>query len=158
MNIKDELPVIQVITERIQTEHDGVKLKTYNKGRFLGKGGFAKVYELGCIETGEIFAGKFIPKELISSNVSNPVLFAKNPTPDERKKLEPKKAFEVKQFGVGEKVSIDYKVGDTVKHIKFGVGQVNSIIEGGRDFEVTVEFETAGTKKMFSAFANLKKL
>jgi len=99
-----------------------------------------------------------IPKELISSNVSNPVLFAKNPTPDERKKLEPKKAFEVKQFGVGEKVSIDYKVGDTVKHIKFGVGQVNSIIEGGRDFEVTVEFETAGTKKMFSAFANLKKL
>lgn len=99
-----------------------------------------------------------IPKELISSNVSNPKVFAKNPTPEERKKLEPKKAFEIKQFAVGEKVTIDYKVGDTVKHIKFGLGKVKSIIEGGRDFEVTVDFETAGTKKMFSAFANLKKI
>lgn len=32
------------------------------------------------------------------------------------------------------------------------------IAEGGRDFEVTVDFEKAGTKKMFASFAKLKKI
>ena len=45
-----------------------------------------------------------------------------------------------------------------VKHIKFGVGKVMDIAEGGRDFEVTVDFEKAGTKKMFASFAKLKKI
>lgn len=51
----------------------------------------------------------------------------------------------------------DYDVGDTVSHIKFGTGIVKSIVEGGRDFEVTVEFENFGVKKMFASFAKLKK-
>lgn len=54
--------------------------------------------------------------------------------------------------------SLDYGVGDRVAHVKFGQGTVKNIIEGGRDFEVTVEFDTAGTKKMFASFAKLKKL
>ena len=54
--------------------------------------------------------------------------------------------------------SLDYAVGDTVKHIKFGTGIVKEIKAGGRDFEVTVDFETAGTKKMFAAFAKLTKI
>ena len=36
-------------------------------------------------------------------------------------------------------------------------GIVKNIVEGGRDYEVTVEFEKAGVKKMFAAFAKLKK-
>lgn len=52
---------------------------------------------------------------------------------------------------------IDYSVGDTVSHIKFGHGVVTSIEKGSRDYEVTVEFETAGKKKMLAGFANLKK-
>ena len=48
-------------------------------------------------------------------------------------------------------------MGDTVKHIKFGVGIVEKIVEGGKDYEVTVNFEKAGVKKMFAAFAKLKK-
>ena len=42
--------------------------------------------------------------------------------------------------------------------MKFGEGIVTSIVEGGRDYEVTVEFDTAGTKKMFAVFAKLQKI
>lgn len=56
------------------------------------------------------------------------------------------------------KGSLDYDVGDRVVHMRFGDGTVTGIIEGGRDFEVTVDFDTAGTKKMFAAFAKLKKI
>lgn len=54
--------------------------------------------------------------------------------------------------------SLDYQVGDRVRHMKFGEGEVRQILAGGRDFEVTVEFDTVGTKKMFASFAKLKKL
>lgn len=53
---------------------------------------------------------------------------------------------------------LEYSVGDRVSHIKFGVGEVVSIVDGGRDFEVTVDFEKYGVKKMFAAFAKLKKV
>ena len=53
---------------------------------------------------------------------------------------------------------LDYSEGDKVKHIKFGVGTVLSIVDGGRDYEVTVDFERAGVKKMFAAFAKLQKV
>lgn len=53
--------------------------------------------------------------------------------------------------------SLDYQVGDQVKHMKFGKGTVLNIQNGGRDYEVTVDFELAGVKKMFASFAKLKK-
>ena len=53
---------------------------------------------------------------------------------------------------------LEYNVGDRVSHIKFGVGEVISIVDGGRDFEVAVNFEKYGIKKMFAAFAKLKKV
>lgn len=68
------------------------------------------------------------------------------------------KAFSPKQFTVTKADSLDYQVGDTVKHVKFGVGMVISITEGGRDYEVTVDFDRVGTKKMFASFAKLKKM
>ena len=49
-------------------------------------------------------------------------------------------------------------MGDRVSHMKFGEGTVKAIVPGGRDFEVTVDFDAAGTKKMFAAFAKLKKV
>jgi len=55
-------------------------------------------------------------------------------------------------------INLDYVVGDRVRHIKFGDGEVMAIIEGGRDYEVTVDFDKAGTKKMFATFAKLKKI
>lgn len=60
--------------------------------------------------------------------------------------------------GVQKLSSLDYKVGDTVSHIKFGKGTVLSIVDGKKDYEVTVDFEKAGQKKMFASFAKLKKI
>ena len=54
--------------------------------------------------------------------------------------------------------SLGYEVGDRVRHIKFGDGEVMAIVAGGRDYEVTVDFDKAGTKKMFASFAKLKKI
>ena len=53
---------------------------------------------------------------------------------------------------------LGYEVGDSVSHKKFGVGIVKAIREGGRDYEVTVDFPAWGTKKMFAAFAKLQKV
>lgn len=52
----------------------------------------------------------------------------------------------------------DYAVGDRVRHVKFGEGTVADMINGGRDYEVTVDFDTAGRKKMFAGFAKLVKI
>ncbi|XP_051876688.1 serine/threonine-protein kinase PLK1 [Pristis pectinata] len=40
-------------------------MKRYTRGRFLGKGGFAKCYEISDMESGEVFAGKIVPKTLL---------------------------------------------------------------------------------------------
>ena len=66
--------------------------------------------------------------------------------------------FDLKKGMPAKAGSLDYAVGDTVRHIKFGVGIVEKIEDGGRDYEVTVNFEKCGVKKMFAAFAKLKKL
>lgn len=64
----------------------------------------------------------------------------------------------VRQFKVAGGNGPGYDVGDRVRHMKFGEGLVTSITEGGRDYEVTVQFDTAGVKKMFAAFAKLQKV
>jgi DNA helicase II / ATP-dependent DNA helicase PcrA len=63
-----------------------------------------------------------------------------------------------KQFEGNQMGSLDYGVGDSVKHIKFGVGIVAAITKGGKDYEVTVDFPNFGIKKLLSTFANLQKL
>lgn len=68
------------------------------------------------------------------------------------------KTFKPREFKVTKAAALDYEVGDTVRHIKFGVGIVKDIVDGGRDYEVTVDFDKVGIKKMFAGFAKLKKL
>ena len=65
-----------------------------------------------------------------------------------------------KAFTVEKPKNLDYSEGDRVHHMRFGDGTVKAITDGGKDFEVTVEFdrETVGTRKMFASFAKLKKL
>ncbi len=63
-----------------------------------------------------------------------------------------------KQFGSSNIAPLDYGVGDTVKHIKFGVGIVTALTKGGKDYEVTVDFPNFGVKKLLSNFANLKRI
>lgn len=64
-----------------------------------------------------------------------------------------KKGAEIKTDG-----TLSYDVGDRVTHVKFGEGKVKEIKSGGRDYEVTVDFDTAGVKKMFASFAKLVKV
>ena len=63
-----------------------------------------------------------------------------------------------KAFTVQKPAALDYSVGDRVRHIKFGEGTVLSVKDGTKDFEVSVNFDTAGVKKMFASFAKLQKL
>ncbi len=63
-----------------------------------------------------------------------------------------------KKFGRPSEGGLGYGAGDRVRHVKFGEGTVRNVVEGGRDFEVTVDFDKAGTKKMFAGFARLEKI
>ena len=51
----------------------------------------------------------------------------------------------------------DYKVGDRVRHIKYGEGTVKAMELTPKDYKVTVLFDEAGQKIMFAAFARLVK-
>lgn len=62
------------------------------------------------------------------------------------------------QFTVVNGGKLDYQEGDRVSHMKFGTGTVVEIVQGGRDYEVTVDFDRVGRKKMFASFAKLKRV
>jgi DNA helicase-2/ATP-dependent DNA helicase PcrA len=72
------------------------------------------------------------------------------------------------QKGVGRRVtptaqpvadgSLSYQVGDTVAHTRFGTGRVAAINKLPSDYEVTVDFEKSGSKKMRASFAKLTKV
>lgn len=103
-----------------------------------------------------------IPRELVELNrevkETRQVVMPVNNTYSKMKQEFHKKNFVPKQFTVKKADSLDYTVGDTVRHVKFGVGIVENIVEGGRDYEVTVDFDQYGRKKMFASFAKLKKI
>lgn len=69
-----------------------------------------------------------------------------------------KEAYMGKQFTVTKAKSLSYGEGDRVRHVKFGEGVVSRITEQKKDFEVTVEFDRAGQKRMYATFAKLEKI
>ncbi len=110
---------------------------------------------------------KEIPMYLLSTGA----VFEKERKQEEAVKMssymQAKQAFKTKafatakpmqQFGSPSSKGLSYGVGDRVKHMKFGEGTVTNIVEGGRDFEVTVDFDGPGRKKMFATFAKLQKV
>lgn len=62
-----------------------------------------------------------------------------------------------KAFVVAGSGKPDYSVGDRVRHIKFGSGTVEQLEKGDKDYEVTVDFDRCGIRKMYASFAKLKK-
>ena len=42
------------------------KVFKYERGKFLGKGGFAKCYEMKCVDTGVIYAAKLFEKKALN--------------------------------------------------------------------------------------------
>ena len=110
---------------------------------------------------------KEIPRELLAGTIQKekmpdipkPSMMAKNAFSAKPMALRRTGVPEARNFGNSTmKKSLDYAVGDTVSHMKFGTGVVKQIIDGGRDYEVTVDFSGVGVKKMFASFAKLKKL
>ena len=109
---------------------------------------------------------KEIPMELLSTGA----VFQKSEPEEERKPSayqQARQAFRAKafvqpgaarSFGSPKGEGPGYQVGDRVRHVKFGEGTVTAMVEGGRDYEVTVDFDGPGTKKMFAAFAKLQKI
>lgn len=55
-------------------------------------------------------------------------------------------------------VTIDFAVGDKVRAPKYGIGEVKSIKNAGRDYEVEVAFTGKGTKKFMAGLSKLKKV
>ncbi|XP_046393580.1 serine/threonine-protein kinase PLK1 [Ischnura elegans] len=48
---------------------DSRKRITYQRGRFFGKGGFARCYEITDVRTKNVYAGKIISKKLLTKNL-----------------------------------------------------------------------------------------
>ena len=104
-----------------------------------------------------------IPAELLARKSVMPREPKKPEVPQHTSYQKAKEAFKAKtfdpqQFKVVKADKLDYTVGDQVSHVKFGKGTVLEITEGGRDYEVKVNFERFGVKKMFASFAKLKKV
>lgn len=105
-----------------------------------------------------------IPRELLDMGEARPKETPKKPAAaDNYSQI--RRDFQAKvfqqaqtQFQVKSAQPLDYQEGDRVSHQKFGIGIVLSIVSGGKDYEVTVDFEKVGVKKMFASFAKLKKI
>ena len=82
----------------------------------------------------------------------------RNPSAFRQSGKSAKGRFRLEEFRVSKPDHLDYQTGDTVRHVKFGTGTVKEIKDGPRDYEVTVDFENFGIKRMFASFAKLKKV
>lgn len=107
---------------------------------------------------------KEVPQELLDGYIKKS---ATEDMPQQDAFRKAKVAFKSKPFAQSmqtyasmkvEDVTLEYDVGDRVSHVKFGQGTVLKISENGRDYEVTVDFDAYGQKKMFALFAKLKKV
>jgi DNA helicase-2/ATP-dependent DNA helicase PcrA len=105
--------------------------------------------------SGTVATGKSIPREQKEMAVNSPARMAKQILRSKPVAAVPARAF---TSGTTESISLPYGEGDRVHHMKFGDGTVQKILAGGRDYEVTVDFDRFGVKKMFASFAKLKKL
>ncbi|MBQ9062778.1 MAG: DNA helicase PcrA [Eubacterium sp.] len=66
--------------------------------------------------------------------------------------------FKMREFTVTKADHLDYGVGDRVRHIKFGEGTVQKIEDGKRDYEVVVDFDRVGERRMMASFAKLVRI
>ena len=119
---------------------------------------FLKEIPVSLLDTGEAFKKEPVKSRDQQADVES----AKQAAYRQAKQAFKAQAFTAmkppKKFGKPGEGSLGYGTGDRVRHVKFGEGTVKAVIEGGRDFEVTVDFDKAGTKKMFAGFAKLEKL
>ena len=66
---KTNTPPDSIITEhRKRPNGDGYTVHQYMRGKLLGKGGFAKVYQVTSLDTNKIYAAKIVPKANLVKN------------------------------------------------------------------------------------------
>jgi DNA helicase-2/ATP-dependent DNA helicase PcrA len=63
-----------------------------------------------------------------------------------------------RQQGAEPPAASGFKVGERVRHHKFGDGQVLAVKASGLDEEVTVMFKSAGTKRLLASMARLERI
>jgi len=68
-NIPDE------IEERIYKLNGDEIIKKYVRGKFLGKGGFAKCFELICMNNKKIYAAKIVSKQNLTKSSAKQKVF-----------------------------------------------------------------------------------
>jgi polo-like kinase 1 len=64
--VEEDQPAI--IEEKIVRVNGEVAIRQYSKGRFLGKGGFARCYEFTSMETRKLTAAKIVPKASLTKS------------------------------------------------------------------------------------------
>ena len=119
-----------------------------------------------------------IPKELIDGRVPSKNAFrafddddggyaftAPDPAPayaPRREKSKPAFKYEIDSFiKKGSQMGgtePDYGEGDRVSHVKFGQGTVVSLEKADNDYNVSVDFDKFGVRKMKASFSKLKKI
>ncbi|MBQ6551548.1 MAG: UvrD-helicase domain-containing protein [Lachnospiraceae bacterium] len=83
--------------------------------------------------------------------------FSRAEAPAPRPKPTPKESFG-RTFEIKKASSLPYDVGDRVVHQRFGEGTVREITDGKKDFEVLIDFDGYGEKRMFASFAKLERI
>lgn len=106
---------------------------------------------------------KEIPKKflnIIPQKEKNNNKLTENISVDKNKttKYKPNIPYLKKDIPIPKNITIDFKIGDTIKHFKFGNGTVLEIEPAGADFEVKVDFENFGIKKVMANLSKLKKV
>ncbi|MCD8018124.1 MAG: UvrD-helicase domain-containing protein [Clostridiales bacterium] len=99
-----------------------------------------------------------IPEECTDVSLAHPLPVETREKIQTRGEVARKKPYHLDEYRVKPLSTLDYDVGDRVRHIKFGEGVVLEIVRGGKDFEVAVDFDKVGRKRMFASFAKLKKV
>lgn len=62
---KKRIDDVAIIEEKVGNVMGESVVKKYSKGKFLGKGGFAKCYEFTSVDNGKAMAAKIIPKSTL---------------------------------------------------------------------------------------------
>lgn len=62
-----EMPII--VEEKVKVDGK-IIIRKYERGKFLGKGGFAKCYEMKCVETKKVYAAKLFEKKALANSKS----------------------------------------------------------------------------------------
>lgn len=110
---------------------------------------------------------KEIPDEFIDNNIQNNTVKRNSQnkiqkvisnTQTEKKRTIVKNYTSYSSILSPKEIKLDFNVGDKVKQFKYGIGIVKEIIPAGADYEITVEFPEAGTKKFMAMLSKLKKL